>query len=72
MMCKAVLTTESANSQSVANALDTDNVRMSALTIKTTASEHKVTTTIEAESVSTLMSTIDDVLRCQIASESMI
>ena len=72
MMCKAVLTTESLSADAVAKALNEDNVRMDGLAVKTSSSGGKVTTEIDCESVSTLMSTVDDLLRCQMTSESMI
>ena len=72
MMCKAVLTTESQGAEAVAKALEGDNVRMDGLILRTTSSGGKVSTEIGCESVSTLMATVDDILRCQITSESMI
>ena len=72
MMCHATLVTDSAGAKAVARALNPDDVSMGELTVKTSHKGDKVTTHIECESVSTLMATVDDVLRCQITSESLI
>ncbi|MFH0862958.1 MAG: KEOPS complex subunit Pcc1 [Candidatus Altiarchaeota archaeon] len=72
MMCKAILIAESLGAVAVAKALNGDNVRMDSLTVRTSSSTGKVTTEIDCESVSTLMATVDDLLRCQMTSESLI
>ena len=66
------LHTTSKNSKEVSKSLDVDNVRMEDLSIKTTYRDGSITTVVEANSIGTLLSTVDDVLRCQIAAESMI
>ena len=72
MNCHATLTTESKDAPSVAKALNADNVRMAGLTVETSASDGRITSEIRSESVTTLMSTIDDILRCQMTSEALI
>ena len=72
MMCKARLVTESSDAEAVSKALAADSVRMERLIVRTGSSHGRVITEIEAESVSTLMSTVDDLIRCQMTSESLI
>jgi hypothetical protein len=47
-------------------------VKMGALEVRTGVVGGMVVTEIEAESAGTLMSTVDDIIRCQITSESLI
>ena len=72
MNCRAKLTTESKDARAVAAAISADNVKMAALHVRTSVEGGRVVTEVEAESVGTLMATLDDVLRCQITSESLI
>ncbi len=72
MRCHAKLTTDSANPEAVSESLKADNVLMKGLTISTRAEGGKIVSEIDAESVSTTLSTLDDILRCQITSESLI
>ena len=72
MMCKATLTTESKDGRAVAESLNADNVRMDRLVVRTACRGNHVVSQITADSTSTLLSTIDDLIRCQITSESMI
>ncbi|MDD5111843.1 MAG: KEOPS complex subunit Pcc1 [Candidatus Altiarchaeota archaeon] len=71
MMHKATITTSSRNGSEVAKTLQVDNVEMTNLSVKTLAGEKSITTTIEADSIGALLATADDLLRCQIAAESM-
>ena len=72
MMFHATLTTESKDARAVAQSLSADNVSMKALNITTAAGGNTITSDIQSESLSTLLSTVDDLLRCQITSESLI
>ena len=72
MNCSATLVTESKDAKAVACSLNADNVRMESLSVETAVSGSHITTEIRSESVSTLLATVDDILRCQITSESLI
>jgi hypothetical protein len=72
MNCHATMVTESKDASAVGKSLNADNVRMDSLTVKTTVFAGRIVTDIESESVSTLLATVDDLLRCQITSESLI
>ena len=72
MMCHAILTTESRDAAAVSGSLNVDNVSMGALRVTTRVSGNTITSEIESESVSTILFTVDDLLRCQIMSESLI
>ena len=56
----------------VSKTLDVDNVRMEELSIETACGDGLITTVVAANSIGTLLNTVDDLLRCQIAAESMI
>ena len=72
MMCRAELTTESKDAESVSKSLNVDNVDMKSLKVNTSVSGNKITSTVESNVLSTILSTVDDLLRCQITSESLI
>ena len=72
MMCDATLTTDSKDGKAVAKSLNADNVRMDSLTVKTTVAGGTIVSHIESQSVSCLLSTVDDLLRCQMTAESLI
>ena len=72
MMCKATLVTESKDALSVSSSLRADDVAMPSLTVRTSASGGRIVSTVEAESLSTLLSAVDDLLKCQITAESLI
>ncbi|MCX6695749.1 MAG: KEOPS complex subunit Pcc1 [Candidatus Altiarchaeota archaeon] len=68
----ATLVTESKKPESVAKALNVDNIRMSGLEITTSVSGGRVETRMGANSMTTLLSTLDDVLKCQIMAEGLV
>ena len=72
MMCHAKLTTESRDAGSVSKSLNPDNVDMDSLEVSTSVSGSTITSEVKSTSLSTLLSTVDDLLRCQITSESLI
>jgi hypothetical protein len=72
MMCQAKLTTESKDAASVSKSLNPDNKGVDSLEINTFVSGGKITTNIRVDSITTLMSTVDDLIRCQMTSESLI
>ena len=72
MMCSAILTTDSKDPAAVSGSLSGDDASMESLRVTTVSSDGAVVCTVEAESLSTLLSTIDDLLRCQMTSESLI
>jgi hypothetical protein len=69
---KAVLVTESKKPESVSKALDVDNIRLSGLEIATKISGGMVETTVGSNSLPTLLSTLDDLLRCQMMAENIV
>jgi hypothetical protein len=72
MMCHARLLTESRDAESVSKSLKPDNVGMRFLEVRTSVSGGRIVSDIESGSLTTLLSTIDDLLGCQITSESLI
>jgi hypothetical protein len=72
MNCHARIVTESKDAASVADSLNVDNLALESLSIRSTAAGNVVVTEIDADSIGTMLATIDDALRCQITSESMI
>jgi hypothetical protein len=72
MMCRAELLTESRDAAAVAGALSADNVRMERLSIRTAAVGGKVSSSIESDSVGTMLASVDDLLCCQITAEGLI
>ncbi|HDH40814.1 MAG TPA: hypothetical protein ENG12_00165 [Candidatus Altiarchaeales archaeon] len=72
MKFKAVLKTESKDAESVASALDIDNVKLEKLRVETKSERDKILTRIEADSINTLINTLDDIIRCQIVAEKII
>jgi hypothetical protein len=71
MNVHATLVTESKDAASQARALNVDNVSMGSLNAITRAEGKLVITELHAKSIGTLMATVDDILRCQITSESL-
>jgi hypothetical protein len=72
MKFRAELKTDSEDAKSVARALDVDNVKQENLKIKTKVSGKKILTTVESDSINTLISTLDDVIMCQRVAEKSI
>jgi len=68
----ATLKTESKDAESVASALDIDNVKLEKLRVETKSERDKILTRIEADSINTLINTLDDIIRCQIVAEKII
>lgn len=72
MMCEATLSTVSKDPRAVAASISADNTPVEGLSVSTSVSDSKVSTKVSAQSLSSLLSTLDDVLRCQMASEAVI
>lgn len=73
MRFTAVLTTtDSTSPESVSKSLNTDNVLLENMTVRTESIEGKITTTIEANNIRTLLNTLDDIVRCQIVAEDVL
>ncbi len=72
MKFSAVLKTESMDAESVSKALQIDNVDMENFRIKTEAEKGRIVTKIEAEKINTLLSSLDDVIKCQMVAEESI
>lgn len=72
MMHNAKLVTESGSGMEVYRSIDVDNVSMQGLSVDTAFDGRRLTTLIRSNSVGSLLNTVDDLLRCQIAAESMV
>jgi hypothetical protein len=72
MMHEARLVTDSRNGGEVCRSIGVDNVSMPGLSAETAFDGKRVTTTIQSNSIGGLLNTVDDLLRCQIAAESLI
>jgi len=72
MICEAYLTTESTDATAVCESLKVENVSLDKLKVRTYEQGGKVVSQISCESVSTCLSTLDDLIRCQICSEAVI
>jgi len=72
MKAKALLKTKSMDASSVAKSLQTDNVMMEYLRIKTTPGAGYITTHVESENLNCLMNTLDDLICCQMVAERVI
>jgi len=72
MMCHARLVTDSGDAESVSKSLNPDNVGFDSLEVRTSVSGGSITTEIKSGSLSTLLATVDDLLRCQATSEALI
>ncbi len=70
MKCVAELTTESKDVESVARALNVDNVQLRG--IETVVSGGSIKTVVSSDKISTLLSTLDDIICCQMVAESTI
>jgi hypothetical protein len=72
MKVKALLKTESKDAKSVASALDVDNIDLENLRVATKTEKDRIITKVESNSMSTLISTLDDIISCQITAEKII
>ena len=72
MKHKATLKIKSRDAGSVAEALETDNLEMEDLKIKSSSDKDYVITEVESNNLGSLLSTLDDVLHCQIMAENVI
>ncbi|MBU0762297.1 MAG: hypothetical protein KKD39_04675 [Candidatus Altiarchaeota archaeon] len=72
MKSTATLITDSMDAASVASSLNTDNICLEGLSVKTYADQGSVVSVVSSDSLTTLLSTVDDLLRCQMASESLL
>jgi hypothetical protein len=70
MIHEATLRTESMDKESVARALQVDNlVNMKNLKINTEVEGKKIVTTLKTNSIKTLLNTLDDLIYCQMVAE---
>lgn len=72
MMHFAKIHTKSKNSKEVCGSIDVDNVSLKDLSIETEFDSNSIMTVVKSNSMRTMLNTIDDLIRCQIAAESMI
>jgi len=68
----AILKTESRDAKNLAKALDVDNVKLENLKIKSRARGKKIITELESNNLNTLLSTLDDIISCQMVAEKLI
>lgn len=72
MMNTATLITESEDCESVASALNVDNIKDQNLEIKTSTNKDKIITQVKAKNINTLLATLDDIICCQAVAEKSI
>lgn len=72
MKFSAVLKTESKDAESVSRALQIDNVDMEGFRIDTRAEKGRIVTRMESERINSLLSSLDDVIKCQMVAEDSI
>lgn len=70
MKIKAEMITESKNPQAVAMALDADNKQMPGISVFA-LDDGRIRTEVSAETVGSLISTLDDVVCCQMGAEKV-
>ncbi len=73
MKHEAILKTESRDAKSIAQALSRDNVDLNGLKVTTGYKENKkIITKVESKNMKSLLSTLDDIISCQIVAEDVI
>lgn len=72
MMVDAILRTESKDPESVAASLSLDNCDLDGLRVSSSVEDGMVVSSVEGRSVGTVLSTLDDLVCCQITSESLV
>ena len=68
----AKLVTKSKDAKAVSSSLNADNGGLNGFHVKTTYSGAKTVSEISANSLTTVLSTVDDIIRCQMVSEDLI
>jgi hypothetical protein len=68
----ATIKTMSKNSREVCKSLNVDNITLKDLSVETGFSKETITTVVKSNSIRSMLNTIDDLLRCQMAAESAI
>jgi hypothetical protein len=68
----ATLKTQSKNPLGVCKALEADNISLEGLKIESSARDGMIESRVESESINTLLSTVNDIIRCQAMAESLI
>ncbi|VVB54201.1 Uncharacterised protein [uncultured archaeon] len=69
MKFTATLLTESHDATSVAKALSADNHGVEGLTVETSAKNGMVRSIVASDRLGTLVSSVDDLIRCQMVAE---
>jgi len=72
MKYKAILTTESGDARSISRAIGIDNIILENLKIETKFDDKRIITEVESNSIDSLLSTLDDIIHCQIVAEKVI
>ncbi len=72
MKFMAILYTESRDAESISKALQVDNNDMDDFSITTKTEKGRIVTRVESEGVNTLLSSLDDVIKCQMVAEDSI
>ena len=68
----AKIRTGSKNGGEVCKSLDVDNVSLKDFSVETGFDSNEIISIVKSNSIATLLSTVDDLIRCQIAAESLI
>ncbi|MBD3260524.1 MAG: hypothetical protein GF334_02405 [Candidatus Altiarchaeales archaeon] len=63
-MIKAELTLDSQNPSAVSQALEVDNIQSEGLTVSCQPEDNSIIFNVKTESVSTLIATLDDLIKC--------
>lgn len=71
-IASAALKTDSGDAKSVAQALRRDNLNLNGLRITTNYMDKRIITDVESKSMKSLLSTLDDIISCQILAEDAI
>jgi hypothetical protein len=68
----AILKTKSGDVKNVAKALNVDNIELGNLKITSKACGNRIITKLESNNPNTLLSTLDDIISCQMVAEKVI
>jgi len=68
----AKIKTECRNAREVCKSLDVDNISLEGLSVQTGYDENAITSLVKSNSIRSMLAVIDDLIRCQIAAESVI
>lgn len=70
--CKGVMVSEYDDPESIASSLDVDNILLDGMSIESRVEGNRVVTEVDSSSMETLLNTLDDLIRCQMAAEEVL